>query len=342
MGNREIKIAIIEYLMNRDVFTQKVSGIQIRTRCPFCGDSQKNINTGHLYLRINPDDNLPIVYNCFKCPAKGILKNDDLEMLGIENKEILNGLNTMNRTSVKYSSYSSEIKDKYFEYELPDNYDRRKIDYLKNRLKYDFTEDDLKDMRVVTSLKDFLKINKIEKINCKPEIANMLERDYIGFLSNNNAHILFRDITNLQHIRWYKFPITEESQGQRLFYSIKTSIDLYTKDKIIINLSEGVLDCISVAYNLNNNSDNILNIAVCGKFYVNIIKHLISMGFVGSNICLNIYADRDYTKDTSIDYYRKVLTRFTYVFGEVNVYYNMLSKDCGVPNDQIMLQKNKI
>ena len=80
MGNREIKIAIIEYLMNRDVFTQKVSGIQIRTRCPFCGDSQKNINTGHLYLRINPDDNLPIVYNCFKCPAKGILKNDDFCM----------------------------------------------------------------------------------------------------------------------------------------------------------------------------------------------------------------------------------------------------------------------
>ena len=79
MTVRDTKIQMIEALLNRGEWIQEVNSSEFRTRCPFCGDSQKNINTGHLYLRINPDDNLPIVYNCFKCPAKGILKNDDLE-----------------------------------------------------------------------------------------------------------------------------------------------------------------------------------------------------------------------------------------------------------------------
>lgn len=343
MNNHDIKLKIQKLILNRDVFSEQTSKIQIRTRCPFCGDSQKNLHTGHLYLRINPDDNLPIVYNCFKCPAQGILKYEDLESLGISDDDIKKNISSLNKTSDKFS-YSESIQDKYFEYKIPDNYDKMhyKIEYVENRLNHKFSNDELKNMRVITSLKDFLLLNNINKITCKPYIAKLMETKYVGFLSNNNAYILFRDITEKENIRWFKYRITEESQGQKLFYSLKSSIDLYTKDEITINLSEGVLDCLSIAYNLNNIGKNVLNIAVCGNFYLTVIRYLIGLGLIGSNVSLNIYSDNDHKESTSIEHHKRLLKKYTYLFKEINVYYNTLSKDCGVPLNKILLNKTKI
>ena len=169
-----------------------------------------------------------------------------------------------------------------------------------------------------------------------------MEDKYVGFLSNNNSHILFRDTTDSQKIRWYKYPILKESANQKIFYSMKSSVDLYTQEKIIINLSEGVMDCLSIAYNLNNTGDNALNIAVCGKFYIKMIKRLIGMGFIGDNIIINIYSDKDYTFDTSLESHKRILKRYKYLVKEINIYYNLLNKDCGVPKDNIKLQKYAI
>ena len=342
MNNRDFKIQIINELKNRNVFTQQVSKVELRTRCPFCGDSQKNFNTGHFYLRINPDDNYPIVYNCFKCPAKGILTYSDLESLGIAGDEFKTSIQTLNRTSDKITSNTTIIEDRYFEYELPTSYDNRKLSYLQSRLGVFFSEKDLQNMKVITSFKDFLLLNDINKITCKPGMAKLVERDYIGFLSNNNSYILFRDITDSHEIRWYKYPITEESVGQRIFYSMKSSSDLYSKEDITINLSEGIMDCISICHNLDYNSDNTLNIAVCGKYYNSVLKYLFGIGFIGSNITINIFPDNDHTFDTSLEYYRSALKNYSYLVNKITINYNMKEKDCGVKKENIILQKFKI
>lgn len=339
MNNYEFKKKLIERLKSRDIFTQQVSDVEIRTRCPYCGDSQKDFHTGHLYIKINPNDNCPVVYNCFKCPAHGLLKYDDLELLGLEGDEFKSGIHNLNQNA-SYKSY--EVKERYFDLKLPDTYDMNKIKYLQDRLGRKFTKEELQDMRVITSFKHFLLLNDIKSVTCKPYIARLMEDKYIGFLSNNNSHILFRDTTDSQKIRWYKYPILTESVGQKIFYSIKSSVDLYTSENIVINLSEGVMDCLSIAYNLDNFNDNILNIAVCGKFYTKMIEKLIGMGFIGDNIIINIYSDKDYTFDTSFQSYKRVLKRYKYLVKEINVYYNLLSKDCGVPKDKIKLQKYSI
>lgn len=343
MGNREIKMDIINDLKNRDVFTQQVSNIEIRTRCPFCGDTDHNFNTGHLYLRINPNDNLPIVYNCFRCPAQGVLKYEDLELLGLFDNKYKEKIFLLNRTSDKVSRDYSESKDVYFEYELPRRYDLEKISYVENRLGIYFSEEDFQNMKIITSLREFLVINKIDTITCKKSMANYVEKNYVGFLSNNNSYILFRDITDKSKIRWYKYPITRESQGQKIFYSMKSQVDIYTNDDIVINMSEGVFDCLGVNYHIyNNQSSNILNIAVCGKFYNKVIKHLFSLGLVGDNVTINIYADNDGKEDTSIEYYSRILKKYSYLVKELNVYHNLKDKDYGVKKDKIILNKNKI
>lgn len=339
MNNYEFKKKLIEKLKSRDVFTQQVSDVEIRTRCPYCGDSQKDFRTGHLYININANDNHPIVYNCFKCPAHGVLKYDDLELLGIEGDDFKSGIHGLNQ-SASYKSY--EVKEQYFDFKLPDTYDTHKIEYIQNRLGRVFTKDELRDMRVITSLKHFLLLNNIKSITCKPYMVRLMEEKYIGFLSNNNSHILFRDVTDSQDIRWFKYRILQESAGQKVFYSMKSSVDLYTSQNITINLSEGVMDCLSIAYNLNNINDNILNIAVCGKFYTKIIERLIYMGFIGDNIIINVYSDNDHTTDTSFQFYKRVFKRYRYLVKEINVYYNLLYKDCGVTKDKIKLQKYSI
>ena len=336
MNNYEFKMNLISRLKDRDVFTQQISDIQFRTRCPYCGDSQRNLQTGHLYIRINPRDDNPIVYYCHKCPASGVLQYSDLELLGIEGDELKNGIQTLNQNA---PSTPRDAKEEYFDFKLPETYDVNKIRYIENRLGRKFSSEELKEMKVITSLKHFMILNGINTITCKPYMARMFEEKYVGFLSTNNSHILFRDITNTQEISWFKYPILKESANQKVMYSVQSSLDLYSDDDIVINLSEGVMDCLSIAYNLNNTSNNVLNAAVCGKYYNKVIEKLICMGLVGDNIVINVYSDNDHTKDTSVEWYRKVFKRYRYLVKNINVYYNLLSKDCGVPLNQIKLKK---
>ena len=51
MNIREFKLRFLNELFSRDVYTKKVNEVQYRTRCPYCGDSSKNLNTGHFYIR---------------------------------------------------------------------------------------------------------------------------------------------------------------------------------------------------------------------------------------------------------------------------------------------------
>ena len=61
MTNTEIKESMIRALFNRGEYIKQVNDSEYRIRCPFCGDSMKNYNTGHMYIRINPCDNYPMV-----------------------------------------------------------------------------------------------------------------------------------------------------------------------------------------------------------------------------------------------------------------------------------------
>ncbi len=120
------------------------------------------------------------------------------------------------------------------------------------------------------------------------------------------------------------------------------------RNNININLSEGVLDILSAYKNLNYNKNNDLDIAVCGKQYLYVLNTLNSMGFIGSNINLNIFSDNDEVfnnknnKPTNIEYFKKLLHKNKYLYNSTNIYYNLIDKDIGVSKDKIKLKKYKI
>lgn len=351
MSNKDTKLDLIEALKSRDIYFRQVNKVEFRTRCPFCGDSSKNLNTGHFYIRIDPEDNLPVVYNCFKCNEKGILTADTLSALEVDNVDLKSNLYTLNKTSDKVDNknFYGEVKTVYFDYELPEPKDKKKIEYLNKRLGLTFTNEDYKNMKLITSLRDFLLLNNIKTISAPPEIIRRLEDHFIGFLSYGNSHILFRDITEKDQFRWLKYPITEESRQNRLFYVMATTIDVLSKEPITINLAEGVFDALSVCYNLGFDSPNTMNISVSGKFYERLLLFLIDLGLVGSNITINIFSDNDSefgkkkgNESTTIGYYRKKFQNFKHLYGEINVYYNTIGKDVGVPRDEICLKRYKL
>ena len=74
--SHDVKKLMIQTLYNMSDYIKQVDGVEYRVRCPYCGDSQKNLNTGHLYIRIDPEDNYPMMYNCFRCGQHGIVDED--------------------------------------------------------------------------------------------------------------------------------------------------------------------------------------------------------------------------------------------------------------------------
>ena len=351
-ANKETKLKIIEALFQREEWTKQVNSVEYRTRCPYCGDSL-NENTGHLYIRIDPEDNLPIVYHCFKCEESGVLRAETLEMMDIDNINLKSDLATLNKTADKLDgkNISGEKEIIHFDFQLPEiNEGDEKITYIEKRLGIKIPMEDYSSLKIIPSLYDFLHLNGITVSAFQKYQMDRIDDHYVGFLSYGNSHILFRDITEREKIRWIKYPILPESQRNRLFYTISGSLNIFTKETITINLSEGVMDILSIYYNLGYKKENTMNIAVSGKYYEAIILFLIDLGLVGNNVIINLFSDNDSVfgkkgksnYSTTIAYYRKIFRHYKYLFKEVNVYYNTIGKDVGVPRNEISLKHYKL
>ena len=349
MTNNEIKIKFIDRLNSRDVWVKKKSEVMYLTRCPFCGDSADPTH-GHFYIKVDLSDNSNIVYKCFKCPACGVLDKDVCERLDISDIDMLTDITMLNKTADRKDTKQIMGESfNMFDYTLPTPIYNRKIQYIENRLGIRLTEEDAKRLKVITSFYQFINENKIKELTCSPGVAKMFEENYVGFLTYGNSHILFRDITGKMDISWIKYPISRKSMENRIFYSISSQIDPFTEEPITINLCEGVLDAASIYFNLKYDKPNTITIAVTGKYYEPIVRFLIGLGLFGSNVQLNVFADNDSVfnkknkqKDTNIEFYRKIFRNTKYLYKSIKVYYNIKSKDCGVPLDQIVLKEYKI
>lgn len=348
---QELKLSLIEHLRTCcERFKGPDSRHNYIVRCPYCGDSA-TANHGHFNIRIDPTDNSVMVYNCFRCPAGGVVTPDVLERLGVTDSSVMDSIRVMNRNAPirDVSKYIAQDSLLQFDYKQPDSTRYpEKIHYISTRLGRSFDEKDCRDIKVITSLKDFLDMNQIGEITVQPSIAEYLEKAYVGFLCFGNSSILFRDITGRSKYPWVKYPVIEKARGTICFYSMNAEVDPFSSDKITINMAEGVMDTLGVAYHLGEYQENHINIAVGGKFYEKIVRQMVTMGFVGDNINIQIFSDNDATfnskavHDTSMDTYRKVFQDRKRLFGSMHVWINAVGKDFGVTADKISPKRFKI
>ena len=319
MSNKDTKLDLIEALKSRDIYFKQVNKNEFRTRCPFCGDSMKNLNTGHFYMRIDPDDNLPVVYNCFKCNSSGRVDKEFLSKLGIKtsltsqlskqryskigtikkmNIDLVTGTPILNSPQTRYIENRLEQKCEY------DDYDRFKIIWNMNERR-----NHISDQRI---------LNTLPSMN-----------DSISFISDDRSCILTRSFYNSEN-RWRKIKIM--NSNSKSFYTIKSTLDLFTSDVITVNIAEGVIDIISVYKNFNDGANSVY-IASLGSDYISALEYMMMKGFVGGNVVIKIYIDSD-IDERSLKYQ---LRKYKWLFNRIIILKNIKSKDVGVPIDQIKL-----
>lgn len=316
------KSMIMEEIENKALRFQKLSGVQYRIRCPFCGDSQKKPTDAHCYIKCdftNPDEG--IQYNCFLCNRGGraiykLLKalNANPDVISAASSDITNRIGSIKEADVNIIT-SEPIMDS------------PQVRFLNNRLGDGLTYEDLAKFKIVWDMNSVTQyISDVRKLNTLPNNVNR-----INFLSDNKSMILSRSfIEDASESQWRKVALFQ-SNGKS-FYTIQTTIDLFTSDDIVINIAEGILDIIS-AYKNFNTGENSAYIAALGSNYISALQYLILKGFIGKNVSVVIYIDHKIDEKFLLS----ELRRYRWAFSSIKVYKNARYKDIGTVPEKIKL-----
>lgn len=346
MSNRDFKLQLREALFRMPVVHySSTNPTQIVVRCPLCGDSIKDYNHAHFSIKIDiDDDDMPILFQCFRCKSGGILNSDILHQLDIYDLNMAGSLKRYNARTVKIQKKKIGYDFEKLNYKVPEvkptTNNMRKIKYINNRLGIKLNQSDIERYKIVCSFKDFLEYNKIEEITCHKNVAVNIEKDYVGFLSMKNNYIIFRDITNTNKYRVIKYRIHDTIFTESTYYTIPSTIDIFSPKEINIYVAEGTFDILGVYNHVVEDRENSIFLATTSGNYVTPLMDILKIGIVG-NVNIHIFADSDGTSKEKY-FNDSVLPVVSPWVNHVYLYYNTLEKDCGVPKDKIDLSRKKI
>ena len=301
----------------------------IYVRCPYCGDSKKDANHVHFGIQLTP----PYYFHCLRCDSGGPLTKRVLNDIGIFDNDLIVSINKANKIIYKsnnpnYKSILSKPKKLFIE-SYDSNYSKQNLAYFNKRFgtNLDISYVTEKFRCLLDPIKFFAKNNITTKYNY---------RNYIGFVSSDESYCIFRDTSGKAKIRYNNLKLTPKGIESSKIYNIKSEIDVM-QDKITLVMTEGIFDIIGiylVKYKDTPEEKNTIFAASCGKGYNSVINHFVRKGFL--NLDIVIYSDNDVGRQFFED-----LKESNYIIRnkQITVYYNELSKDCGVPAEQIKLRK---
>lgn len=342
MESVDFKVELWERLMDIRP-KRKVNDSLLSIRCPFCGDSRKNLESTHLYIKIEMKEDMPVVFMCHRCDTSGILTPSVLRSLEINELNLNSGLIRYNKSALKNIPFQLGVINNNFNFKVPtpdpnDERNIRKKEYYEGRFGVSTSFEELVELKTIFKLGDFLRHNEIEKITSSKEKAISLNNDYLGFLTAKNEFINFRKVYDSKFKRYEKYSILQNIDNTRKFYTIPNEIDLLSNKKVTINIAEGVFDIHGVYHHLyEKEKNNMVYAAVCGAGYVSVIKYFIKMGII-DNVDVNIYSD----DDRHPNFYRALVKELKPWVNRVELFYNDKSKDFGVPKRDIKVIKKKL
>lgn len=317
------KQAIMDSIRDTVPFIRKRNYQHYSIRCPICGDSAKNMNDSHCYIKFSDDESEPLLYKCFLCNSSGVVNKRFLDLLGVK-KDFSNIINSDRKNILKsLKNDNIEIITGKIDMDSP------QVKYIEKRLGKGLTEDDYNKFRIVANMNTLIPYISSEKIrNTLPS-----NRDSITLLTDDKSMMLTR-LFDDEHVRWTKTKIRRTDN--RPFYTISATLNLFTNDIITVNIAEGVIDVISAYKNFNK--ENSVFIAALGSDYIEALKYAILKGLIGTNVNVNIYIDSDQDEKKL----SKSLKEYKWMFGNIFVCKNVKDKDIGVTLDKISLEVKKI
>lgn len=209
------------------------SNMNFTARCPFCGDSKKNLKKRRFHLKYISDDS--IVFNCFNCGASGSFIDLYAYINGMDSRQAWKKLRSNSLDKLKSSILKSEKKK-----ENKEVINSEFSDILADCISLSDKVDGIIKTRYYSILESFYDSRKIDR-------NNILYIAYRGPWKNRiiipiydgKSMIYFqgRAITN-NILPKYKNPISEKSN---IIYNKNN----FKKDKYIV-ITEGILDALSI------------------------------------------------------------------------------------------------
>lgn len=197
MNQPEVIRAFQEYMIVNHNAKSASGGRELTKRCHLCGDS-RDVNARHMYMGINNQSNL-LVYNCFKCNGSGMVNHKFFRDMGDYNASDIGAICTSYNNEVLNIPGNKLVKNiENFKFVNPRLYvsphtgSQWKLDYINDRLGTSLTFDEACKKKIIFNLYDFLNANKIENLTRYRDIADQIDKYFVGFLSLDNSYINFR------------------------------------------------------------------------------------------------------------------------------------------------------
>ena len=337
-----------EYLKNsllRLFPNSKINGAHtnVLINCPLCIKEGRPDTNHHMSIYLGGNGK-PLMYNCFRNTShRGLLTSENLLKLAWQSPslvessllEAIDEYNRQNKISTKYK-LSKEDKFNFKVYSTNSENIEFKRKYVSERLGLDLSLEELEKNKIIFSIKDFLEKNHIHQLTRNVNILEMIDKYFVGFLTNTNGAIILRNmykdkVTMPESInqRYIKYSVIQGAPSG--YYIIPTICDI-TK-RLEIHIAEGTFDILSVFYNLKNaNRENNIYGCIGGNSYKNMIAYfLCQMGIIDPII--HIYIDND-IKPFVLPQIKRIMNPLNIdIYIHMNVYPN--EKDFGVPKEKI-------
>ena len=130
------------------------------------------------------------------------------------------------------------------------------------------------------NLKDLLRENHINNLTRDINIVDQLDINFLGFISIDNAFLNMRRLCNPGCVyssidkRYINYKIYDKFNTSQRFYTIPTTIDLATPNRIKIHIAEGPFDILSIYTNIRKGEPGIYT-SVAGSNYIGVILYLL-------------------------------------------------------------------
>ena len=337
----EIK-EVLEALLDSP-HAKQLNNEYVYVRCPLCGDSIKHEDQAHCSIWIR--EGAPLIYHCWVCESSGVVDENFMRLMYINDSGILNKLSSYNRVTISKNTqrlkflHSTATRDMVIpDIKGSDSTTLKKL-YLFKRLGIEFNNDMIKKLKIVFSINDFLYANNLTVLNRFKKSVYFLDKNYIGFLSSTRDNINFRDITGSSNVRYIRYNLYENMPLKERMYIIPNRVNMMEKE-INLHVAEGVFDILGIYFHIMNmNDDKNIYVAVGGSAYKRVIRYFLQKGFI-SNLNLNIYSD----SDKNIYFYKKLFKEYSIFLKSIHLFYNDTKgeKDWGVPSNRINLKESVV
>jgi len=295
----------------------KVSHKNIIVPCPFCGEYKQKKNHYHLYISLEAP-----IFHCFApgCNAHGMLNKLFEKLEGRDKSENYIDKEKIKENKIKDIKLSAPTeKKKLILPEIREDIFKLKSLYLNTRLK--FSNYGLKNIKgLIFDVNKFIDDNNIKVDNNLQRIKDYLHSNFIGFLTEKNSVIMFRNIDDNSDFRFFKLFISET----KFLDYYKLYGGNYYSNHVVI--AEGIFDIFNehIFDTINLKNQVKLYAAGLSTSFESLIKSIVFNEKI-YRLNVSVLADRG----VELEYFKKIKRYNTHIIDQMNVYYNRNSKDFG-------------